>query len=82
MGSDIVTASDGSPFAWGPGNTWRESFNGGTFNDETLWTRTNDPELKYIQDDGRDFLIYTKVVPPGNYTIDNNSGAYLFADAH
>eukprot|EP00965_Chrysotila_dentata_P013637 451356-Pleurochrysis_carterae.AAC.1 len=175
MGSDIVTASDGSPFAWGPGNAtkwisvsvyarrcinqddcvragnpsktkylasvqsgyptdsiiygpgtqytnfppevenslpcwgmftldggnsetlelkrktlifllwfvgWATPF-GGSFGDETQWTRLNDTPQQYLSNrPDRPLTIYKKVVPAGNYIIDTYLGMYIFADAH
>eukprot|EP00965_Chrysotila_dentata_P034430 1146136-Pleurochrysis_carterae.AAC.1 len=62
--------------------SWSNAFNGGTFNDETLWTRTDDPPEFYVDTFNAPFIIYTKVVPPGSYTLDNIAAFYLFADAH
>eukprot|EP00965_Chrysotila_dentata_P012178 399257-Pleurochrysis_carterae.AAC.1 len=50
-------------------------------NSLSQWTLTDDPPASYINI-YPGLSIYTKVVPPGDYFIDNNAAFYLFADAH
>eukprot|EP00965_Chrysotila_dentata_P228641 6196718-Pleurochrysis_carterae.AAC.1 len=50
---------------------WITPFNGGSFGDESLWTRLNDTPQQYFSNrSDRLLTIYKKVVPPGDYTID------------